>query len=71
MNKTYSSDQPFMVWWTNFNCWVIVPAGLTLHLYEDGLTVHLSKVVEGSTSLLRTCKKPENMCNRSLFLNPT
>ena len=42
--------------WTNVNRWVIVPAGLPLQLLQDGLTVHLSNVVEGSTSLLRTCK---------------
>ena len=51
MNKTYSSDQLFMGRWTNINCCVIVPARLPLQLLQDELTVHLSKVVEESTSL--------------------
>ena len=62
MNKTYSSDQLFMGRWTNINCWVILPAGLPLQLLQDELTVHLSKVAEGSTSLLRTCKSNLYYC---------
>ena len=41
---------------TNIRRWVIVPAGLPLQLLQDGLTIHLSKVVEGITDLLRTFK---------------
>ena len=40
--------------WSNINRWVLIPAGLPLQLLQDGLTVHLSKVAEGSTSLPRT-----------------
>ena len=41
---------------TNIRRWVIVPAELPLQLLQDGLTIHLSKVVEGITDLLRTFK---------------
>ena len=69
MNKTYSLDQRVMegggdggLGWTNINRWVIIPAGLPLQLLQDGLTVHLSKVAEGSTSLPRTCKSNMYYC---------
>ena len=45
MNKTYSLDQLFLGRWNNINRWVIVPAGLPLHLHEDGLYQRLLKAV--------------------------
>ena len=56
MNETFSPDQFFMGQWTNIGRWVIAPVGLPLQMLQDELTVHLSKVVERSTDLLRTCK---------------
>ena len=41
---------------TNIKRWIIAPAGIPLQLLQDGLTVHLFKVVEGSIGLLRICK---------------
>ena len=46
MNKTYSSHQHFMGRWNNIDRWVIVPAGLPLQLLQDGLNVHLSKLLK-------------------------
>ena len=44
---------------------LVAPPQNFFHFYgpvQDGLTVHLSKVVEGSTSLLRTCKSNLYYC---------
>ena len=46
MNKTYSSHQHFMGRWNNIDRWVIVPAELPLQLLQDGLNVHLSKLLK-------------------------
>ena len=44
---------------------LVAPLQNSFHFYgpvQDGITVHLSKVVEGSTSLLRTCKSNLYYC---------
>ena len=46
MYKTSSVDQHFMRQWTNIRRWVIVPLLLLpLQLLQDGITVHLFKIV--------------------------